>query len=712
MIRTSLFISIAFVCFQQVVAQQKPVPNTNNAPPQKETPAQRERNAAVEEANKRTSVGTQLLTPEKLWELKRVSGEALSRDGKFVYYGVSIPNVKDNKFERNIFRVSIDGGSETQITKSEGSESGVLFTNNNKILYSYKGQVYQANADGSEAKPITKNEVDYGNIKLSPDGKKILFTRDVKINKTLKEAYPDLDKANAMITDNLMYRHWDSFEDEKVSHLFVADFNGASISNEKDLTPNEPYDVPQMPMGGAEDFTWSPDGAYVLYVSKKLSGKDYAISTNTDVYMYNLSTNATTNLSEGMKGYDMAPQVSADGKTIYWLSMEREGFEADKNDLIAYDVATKTKTNATKTWDNTIEDYAIGKDGKTVFVGAYTQGTKQIFAVDPTMKKMAAAAPRQVTIGDFDIASIVGVTENALVVTRTDFNHAPELYNVKIADGSMKQITHANDDAYSKLSMCTWEKRWITTTDNQKMLVWVIMPPNFDSKKKYPALLYCQGGPQSALSQFYSFRWNFQLMASQGYIVIAPNRRGMPGHGVKWNEAISGDWGGQPIRDYLTATDSLAKEPFIDRTRIGAVGASYGGYSVYMLAGIHQNRFKTFIAHCGLFDLKSWYGTTEEMWFANWDIGGNYWTRPVPASYEKSDPINYVANWNKPIMVIHGGHDYRVPENQGMEAFQIAQLKGLKSRFLYFPEEGHWILQPQNGLLWQREFFKWLNETL
>jgi len=494
--------------------------------------------------------------------------------------------------------------------------------------------------------------------------------------------------------------------------LFVADFSGGAITNEKDLTPNEPFDVPQQPHGGGEDFTWAPDGTFVLYVSKKLGGKDYAISTNSDVFMYNLSTNATTNLSEGMKGYDNNPTVSADGKTIYWLSMAREGFEADKVDLIAYDVAAKTKTNITKDWDNTVEEFFPSKDGKAIYLTAYTQGTKQIFVQDPGSKKLMAAQPRQLTTGDFDIASIIGLTNDALVVTRTDFNTAPEIYRVNLADGALTQLTKTNDDFYSRTPKVTWEKYWITTSDNQKMLTWVILPPNFDSKKKYPALLYCQGGPQSALSQFYSFRWNFQLMASQGYIVIAPNRRGMPGHGVKWNESISGDWGGQPIRDYISATDSLMKMPFVDRSRIGAIGASYGGYSVYMLAGIHQNRFKTFISHCGLFNLKSWYGTTEELWFANWDVGGNYWQRPVPASYEKSDPINFAQNWNTPILVIHGGKDFRVPENQGVEAFQLAQLKGIKSRFLYFPEEGHWILQPQNGLLWQREFYKWLDETL
>jgi dipeptidyl aminopeptidase/acylaminoacyl peptidase len=415
-----------------------------------------------------------------------------------------------------------------------------------------------------------------------------------------------------------------------------------------------------------------------------------------------------------MKGYDTKPQVSADGKTIYWLSMAREGYESDKNDLIAYDVSSKTKTNLTAKWDNTAEDYSPSADRKRMYLLAYYQGTEHVFTMDlPTGKKNETTpSPKQLTTGDFDIASIVGVTTNALVVTRTDMNHAPELYTVDITTGAVQQLTHVNDDAYAKIGMCKIEKRWITTTDKQKMMTWVVYPPDFDPSKKYPALLYCQGGPQSALSQFYSFRWNFQLMASKGYIVIAPNRRGMPGHGVRWNESISKDWGGQAIRDYLTATDSIGALPFVDKTRIGAVGASYGGYSVYMLAGVHNNRFKTFISHCGLFNLKSWYGTTEEMWFANWDVGGPYWEKNNEGLYEKADPINFAQNWNKPILVIHGGKDFRVPENQGMEAFQLAQLKGLKSRLLLFPEEGHWVSQPQNGLLWQREFYKWLDETL
>jgi dipeptidyl aminopeptidase/acylaminoacyl peptidase len=291
-------------------------------------------------------------------------------------------------------------------------------------------------------------------------------------------------------------------------------------------------------------------------------------------------------------------------------------------------------------------------------------------------------------------------------------NHAAELYGFNIKKGTERVITHTNDEIYNSIALSKIEKRWVKTTDGKEMLTWVILPPNFDSTKTYPTLLYCQGGPQSAVSQFYSFRWNFQLMAANDYVIIAPNRRGLPSFGTEWNEAISKDWGGQAMKDYLAAFDEISKESYIDQNNAGAVGASYGGYSVYMLAGIHEKRFKSFVAHCGLFNLESWYGSTEELFFANFDIGGPYWENPAPKSYAKFSPHKYAQNWDTPIFVIHGGRDYRVPDTQGMEAFQVAQLKGLKSRFLYFPKEGHWVLQPQNGLVWHREYFKWLDETL
>jgi dipeptidyl aminopeptidase/acylaminoacyl peptidase len=338
-----------------------------------------------------------------------------------------------------------------------------------------------------------------------------------------------------------------------------------------------------------------------------------------------------------------------------------------------------------------------------------------LFSVDYTGATAKLPDIRQITKGDFDVNGIVGQVGNSLVVSRTDMNHAVELYSVDVATGNMKQLTHVNDETYKTIGLCRTERRWVTTTDNKKEMVWVIYPPDFDANKKYPTLLYCQGGPQSPLTQFYSFRWNFQLMASQGYIVVAPCRRGMPGFGTKWNEQISKDHGGQVMNDYLSAIDALSKEKFVDKDKLGCVGASYGGYSAFMLAGIHKNRFKTFIAHDGIFDLRSMYGTTEEMWFVDWDWGGPYWDKKNAAaqrSYSQFNPINYVDKWNTPIMIVQGGRDYRVPIEQGLQAFQAAQLRGIKSKLLYLPDENHWVLSAQNALVWQHEFYKWLDETL
>lgn len=654
------------------------------------------------------------LTPELMWTLSRVSPEIVSVDGKSVYFGISNTDMKANKNERNIYSIAVNGGGLKQITKDAGNETDLQQLSNGKILYTYKGQIWIMNADGDKPEAITKGEQNYSTLKISPDGRKILFSRDVKVRKTSQDIYPDLDKANARIIDNLMYRHWADWEDESVSHIFIADFDGKTLSNEKDIMQGEEFDCPQQPEGGPEDVIWSTDCKSIYYVCKKKTGKEYSLSTNTDIYVYDIASGKTTNFTEGLMGYDTSPLFSNDGKKIIWLSMATEGYEADKNDILLYDFTTKKRTNLTKSWDGTAGSIRFSTDSKKIYFTADVEATEQIFeiALPDNQALTTTINIKQLTTGEFDITGMVGQSGNTMVVSRTDMNHAAELFTVDLNSGAVTPLTHVNAEAYSKIKMCKVEKHWVTSTDKQKMLVWVIYPPDFSPDKKYPALLYCQGGPQSAVSQFYSFRWNFQLMASQGYIVVAPNRHGLPGFGVKWNESISKNWGDQPIQDYLTAIDSVSALPFIDKSRVGAIGASYGGYSVYMLEGVHNGRFKTFIAHCGLFDLKSWYLTTDEMWFANWDIGGPFWDKSAIQSYEKYDPIQYADKWNTPILVIHGGADYRVPENQGMEAFQLAQLKGIKSKLLFFPNEGHWILRPQDGLLWQREFYKWLDETL
>jgi dipeptidyl aminopeptidase/acylaminoacyl peptidase len=613
------------------------------------------------------------LTPEKLWQIGRVSALGISKDGKQVVYRVSTPSLADDKSTSAYFAIPVSGGT---------------------------------------PQPVADPAVLLNDRSFSPDGQSQLVAQDVKLMKVSgTDYYPDLDKSNVKVYNSLNYRHWDEWEDGAFSHVFIFS-KDAGKSAGIDIMKDEPFDCPQKPFGGDEDYTWSPDGKFVLYVTKKKSGTAYAVSTNTDIYSYEVATGKTTNLTEGMMGYDVTPQYSSQG-TLAWLSMARDGYESDKNDIV---VKTPAGTlNLTRQWDGTVNSFLWSSDGRKIYFNAPVDGTVQLFEVDyPGLTKKLPVV-RQITKGDFDVNALVGQVGPSMIISRADMNHAAELYRVDLTKGTMDQLTHVNDAFYKTIAMPKVERRYMTTTDNKKMLTWVIYPPDFDPAKKYPTLLYCQGGPQSALTQFYSYRWNFQLMASQGYIIVAPNRRGMQGHGVAWNEQISKDHGGQVMNDYLTAIDEMAKEPFVDKSRLGCVGASYGGYSVFYLAGIHNNRFKTFIAHDGIFNTKSMYGTTEEMFFVNWDYGGAYWEKDNAAaqkSYSTFDPSVLVDQWNTPILIFQGGKDYRVPEGQAQEAFQAAQLRGIKSRLVYLPDENHWVLHPQNAIVWQREFFKWLTETL
>ena len=622
-----------------------------------------------------SSFAQEKMTPELLWKLGRVSALGISKDKKYIVYSVSTPDVDANKSKRRSYIIPVNGGNATEINNPDS---------------------------------LLVNE------KISPDGKYMLSNKEVLIKKIQSaDAYPDLKKSNVYVFDNLNNRHWDTWEDGKFDHVFLSKMENGKPINEKDLMPDEPYDCPQKPFGGDEDFIWAPDGKNIVYVSKKKFGKDYAVSTNTDLYSYNIETGKTEDLTTDNKGYDVNPSYNKNG-TLAWMSMKRDGYEADKQDIIASTGLGKVNLTGHRD-DIHVEGFRWSEDGKNIFFWAPINGTLQLFEVDYTGATMKLPGIKQITKGDFDITGIVGQSGNTLIVSRTDMNHAAELYSVDISNSTMKQLTHVNDSTYNTIGMCRTEKRWVPTTDGKKMLVWVIYPPNFDPAKKYPTLLYCQGGPQSPLTQFYSFRWNFQLMASQGYIVVAPNRRGMPGHGTKWNEEISKDHGGQVMKDYFSAIDAVSKEKYVDKERLGCVGASYGGYSVFMLAGIHKNRFKTFIAHDGIFDTKSMYGTTEEMWFVNWDYGGPYWDKKNAAAqkaYNQFNPSNYVDKWNTPIMIVQGGKDYRVPIEQGLQAFQAAQLRNIKSKLLYLPDENHWVLSAQNALVWQREFYKWLDETL
>lgn len=613
-----------------------------------------------------------VMTPELLWKLGRISPLGISKDEKNIVYKVTTPSIEENKSDSKFFILPINGGNPTEVKD-------------------------------------TKNILTDKNV--SPDGKYMVYNEEVKVDKIHgKDFYPELTKSDVQIYNGLDYRHWDTWNEGKFNHVFYKENKEGAIGI--DILKGENFDSPQKPSGGDEDYIWSPDSKSILYVCKKKAGTQYAISTNTNIYEYNLETGKTINRTEGNEGYDTAPQFSPTGD-LTWLQMKRDGYEADKNDLI---VSFKgMNINLTASWDGTVDHFKWSADGKKVYFIAPIDGTKQLFEVNfPGLTKIAIQV-HQITNGDFDVNDIVGFSGDTIIVTRADMNHATEIFSFHLKKKTWKQLSNVNTETYNSLALSKTERRYVTTTDGKKMLVWVILPPNFDASKKYPTLLYCQGGPQSALTQFYSFRWNFQLMAANGYIVVAPNRRGMQGHGVEWNEQISKDWGGQVMDDYLSAIDDVAKESYVDKTRLGCVGASYGGYSVFYLAGIHNNRFKTFIAHDGVYNTQSMFGTTEEVFFNNWDFGGAYWEKDnavAQKTYTTFNPMNAVEKWNTPILIIQGGKDFRVPIGQGQEAFQAAQLRGIKSRFLYFPEENHWVLKPQNAQVWQREFYKWLKETL
>lgn len=658
----------------------------------------------------------QTMTPELLWKLGRVSGSAVSPDGESVIYSVTHYNLEQNKGNRDLYLLNLKTGKSEQLTSMEGSEYNATFLNNGATLFFMNGgkgfELDMASKKITEGAEISRS---VSNIKFSANGQTVVMTSEVETSESTEQMYPNLPQANALIYDDLMYRHWDHWSDNKSSHVFIGDYKAATPSPGQDIMEGEPYDSPLQPFGGSDDVIISNDGSLILYVSKKLLGADYAQSTNSDIYMFNRATGETTNITSQNPGYDMHPTFHPKKPNlILHTSMDEPGYESDKNDLILNNPETGEMINLTKDWDYTVSSYMWHPDGDKIYIQAAINATYQVFELSLQKEPRINSAKhiRQISEGTHNINQIVGVAGKKLIVSKQDMNHASELYALDLKKGSLEQLTHVNDAIYNSISTSKVEKRMVPTTDGKEMLTWVIYPPDFDSTKTYPTLLYCQGGPQSAVSQFYSFRWNFQLMAANGYIVVAPNRRGLPSFGVEWNEAISKDWGGQPMKDYLSAIDELAKEPYVDQDNLGAIGASYGGYSVYMLAGIHENRFKSFISHCGLFNLESWYGSTEELFFANYDIGGNYWQPTPPKSYELFSPHKFADNWNTPMMVIHGGKDFRVPYTQGLEAYQVARLKGLKSRLLFFPEEGHWVLQPQNGVLWHSEFFKWLDETL
>ncbi|MCC6816147.1 MAG: S9 family peptidase [Saprospiraceae bacterium] len=643
---------------------------------------------------------------QTLWKLGRVSLEDLSTDGKWIIYSVTNYNTKENKSSSNLYLISSKGTSPAKkLTNYDGHEYNARFRpDGKKINFLHDALLYEMNLDGSDQ--IKISDIEMNGFVWSPKGDKIVFLQDVKYRKSTTEVYPDLPLAKARIYSDLMYRHWSSYDDAHDSNVFYVDCTNGEISSEPINIVNEAFEAPTEPNDGIEQVSVSPDGRYIAYSIKKFVGIEYALNTNSDIILYDTKNKSSFNVSESNKGYDKTPSFSPDGSKLIFNSMLTPGYEADKNRISLYDIKTKTCKDLTESYDNDMEESSFSSDGSFIYFVSAINGCKQILKYNLSTNKI-----EQLTKGTFDITSYKSA-ENVLVASKVSMIESAEIYNINVVTGDLTQISNVNTDTWSEINKPTVQSKWVKTTDGKDMLVWYILPPGFDKTKKYPTLLYCQGGPQSTLSQFFSYRWNFSLMASNGYVIIAPCRRGMPGFGQNWNQSISKDWGGQCMKDYLTAIDDACKESYVDKTKLGAVGASFGGYSVFYLAGNHNKRFKCFIAHCGMFNMESWYGTTEEMWFANYDIGGPYWDKKYKAQYDKFSPHKFVQNWDTPILVIHGEKDYRVPVSEGLQAFQAAQLKGIPSKLLLFPEEGHWIQSAQNGILWQREFYSWLDKYL
>lgn len=660
--------------------------------------------------NRDLQLNSDRMTPEVLWSFGQLGNLAVSPDGNTIAYTVSYSNIEENRSYSDIYIVPAKGGNPIQITQTHSNESQVGWRpDGKKITFLSKEtgetQLWEMNVNGSHRKQISNIEEGITGYLYAPDMKHIAYSKAVKLDDTPNDIHPDLPKAKARIENDLMYRHWDSWSDYTFNHIFIAPYSINGTFNEGvDIMKDERYDSPTKPFGGMNDLAWTPDGQQLAYTCKKLTGKAAAFSTNTDIFLYHLDNKTTKNLTEGMMGYDLNPVFSPDGSKMAFMSMERDGYEADKVRLMVLEISSGKITDHTKDFDHNAGNIVWDNTKDYIWFSSSVAGTEQIYLLNLT-----TGAIDKTTSGTHNL-SVVHHTGESLIAIHTSMSSPREIYRIDLRENNTVNISNINQPLLNQLTMGKVEKRWVTTTDNKQMLTWVIYPPHFDANKKYSTLLYCQGGPQSTLDQFWSTRWNFQMMAANDYIIIAPSRRGMPGFGTEWNEQISGDYGGQNMKDYLSAIDALAKEPFVDETRLGAVGASYGGYSVFWLAGNHDKRFKTFISHCGIFNLDMMYTTTEEMFFVDWDLKGPYWEKPN-RTYEYS-PHHFVGNWDTPLMVIHGGNDFRIPYTQGMAAFNAAKMKDLPAEFLFFPEENHWVLSPQNGIMWQREYFKWLDKWL
>lgn len=665
-----------------------------------------------------TAPADSIFNIDALEALGRVGSPSVSPDGKTAIFTVTFEDLEGNTSHADLYSLDLtdENAAPRRLTDSEKNESAAVWMADGKtIAFMYpdkdgKMQLWTMNADGSGRTQATEHEGGISGFLFSPDESKVVLIGNVKYARTAADIYPDLPKATGRVVDDLMYKHWDEWVTE-IPHPFIGSFNGKTVSDIKDIMADEPFEAPMKPFGGVESFAWSPDSKTLVYVSRKKTGLEYAISTNSDLFAYNLESGETRNLTEGMMGYDTMPAFSPDGSSLAWLSMERDGYEADKNRLFVMDMATGERRDLTTEWDYTIDEFAWRPDGKAIYFIAPKDGVTPVFAINPADCAVSTLVQEMA-----DYTTLAPVGNDVLLTKRHSMLRPDEIIclDVKGDKAEAKAITDVNGPVFEKLVMPTVEARMVPTTDGKEMLTWIVYPPKFDKSKKYPAILYCQGGPQQAVSQFWSYRWNLALMASNGYVMIAPNRRGLPGFGTEWEEQISKDYPGQNMRDYLAAVDDMKKESYIDAEHIGATGASYGGFSVYYLAGIHDGRFAALLAHAGIFNMEAQYLETEEMWFANWDMGGAYWEKDNAAAQRTfaNSPHRLVDKWTTPIMISHGEYDYRILASQGMAAFNAAKLRGIPAEMVIYPDENHWILKPQNAVMWQRLFFRWFDKWL
>ena len=703
-------------------------------------PANAQENVNIGKNNIR--LNSDLMTPEALWAMGRIAAAEADPDGKQIVFQTGYYSVKANKGHQVICIVDADGNNRRQLTTSSKNETDPTWIEGGKrIAFLTGGQVWTMNPDGTDRRQLTHDKTGIDAFRFSPDGKKVILVKSKPFNEIIKKNPDDLPKATGRRVTDLMYRHWDHYV-ESQQHPYLAEVTDEGITEGYDIMEGEPYECPMEPFGGIEQLAWSPDSKAIAYTSRKKTGVDYAISTDSDIYLYIIGTRETRNLckpadykapdvdpTHTMKdqavnamenldnnpGYDQNPQFSPDGRYVAWQSMARDGYEADLNRLCVYELSTGKKNYVSTAFDSNVDAFCWNADSKSLaFIGVW-HGCVNIYQVD------LKGTLRQLTDTEADYTSIALANDGKkYLATRQSFSAPTDIYLVNPGKDVKKtvvtQVTRENDHILSQLSLGKVEKRWVKTTDGKDMLTWIILPSNFDPTKKYPTLLFCEGGPQSPVSQFWSYRWNFQIMAANGYVIVAPNRRGLPGFGHEWNEAVSSDWTGQCMRDYLSAIDDAADNlPYVDRNRLGAVGASFGGFSVYWLAGNHDKRFKCFISHDGAFNLESMYTDTEEAWFSNWEYDDAFWNKNQTADARKTyaqSPHRFVDKWDTPILCIHGELDYRINYNQGMGAFNAARMRGIPAELLIFPDENHWVLKPQNGVLWQRTFFNWLDRWL